>query len=63
MLFRSPPQEPALLAEKLLALLESPERMLAAGAANRAKALADFTPAVFAERTEEIFKRAAGLAD
>jgi glycosyltransferase involved in cell wall biosynthesis len=57
-----PPRDAAMLAEKLLSLLESPEKMLAAGAANRAKALADFTPAAFAERTENIFKKAAGLA-
>ncbi len=54
-----PPREPARLAEKLLTLLESPERRLAAGAANRLKALADFTPAVFAERTEAAFGKAA----
>lgn len=57
-----PPGEPARLAEKLLSLLGSPEKKLAAGAANRAKALADLTPAVFAERTESAFKKAAGLA-
>ena len=57
-----PPQDAARLAEKLLSLLESPEKRRAAGAANRARVLSDLTPAVFAERTENIFKKAAGLA-
>ena len=56
-----PPRDPAMLAEKLISLLNSPEKALAAGAANRTKALTDFTPASFAERTESIFKKAEGL--
>ncbi len=54
-----PPNEPARLAEKLLLLLDSPEKRLAAGAANRARALSEFTPDAFSDRTERAFKRAA----
>jgi len=56
-----PPGDPAMLAERLVSLMGSPEKMRAAGAANRARALADFAPAAFAERTEKNFKKAAGL--
>ena len=52
-----PPQNPAMLAGKLLSLLQSPEKRLAAGAANRAKALKDFSLEAFADRTESAFKR------
>jgi len=53
-----PPEDPAMLAEKLLALLGSPEKRLAAGADGRAKVFRDFSPAAFAERTEAVFKKA-----
>ena len=54
-----PPQNPAILAAALTALLESPEKRLAAGALNRSRALKDFSPALFAERTSAIFETAA----
>jgi len=57
-----PPQDPAMLAEKILALLESPEKRLAAGADGRAKILRDFSPAAFAERTETAFRKAVNSA-
>lgn len=54
-----PPQNPAILAAALRTLLESPGKRLAAGGRNRAKALADFSPARFAEKTSAIFEAAA----
>lgn len=54
-----PPQNPAMLAGALRALLESPEKRLEAGAKNRARAIKDFSPARFAERTASIFETAA----
>ncbi len=54
-----PPQNPQLLADALIALLTSPEKRSAAGAKNRARALQDFCPERFAEKTAAIFETSA----
>ena len=54
-----PPQNPGMLADALRTLLESPEKMLAAGAKNRARALENFSPESFAKKTAAIFEVAA----
>jgi glycosyltransferase involved in cell wall biosynthesis len=55
-----PPKDPVMMADKLISLLESPERRLKVGAGNRNRILKEFSPEVFAARTENLFKKVSG---
>ncbi|MCM2268333.1 MAG: glycosyltransferase [Elusimicrobiales bacterium] len=55
-----PPGDHLALAARLQALLLSPDAIALLGAANRARAERELSPAVFAEATEKVFKEAAG---
>jgi len=56
----TPPGDHLALAAKLGALLAAPEKIAILGAANRARAEREFSPAAFAAATEKVFLEAAG---
>jgi glycosyltransferase involved in cell wall biosynthesis len=55
-----PPDDPFALAAKLADLLASPEKIAMLGAANRARAEREFSPAAFGAATEKVFLEVAG---
>jgi glycosyltransferase involved in cell wall biosynthesis len=55
-----PPGDPPALAEAVRALLDDPARRLAMGQAGRARMVARFDWRITAERTEAVYREAAG---